>query len=113
MIKIFHNPRCSKSRAGLAYLESKNIAFEVIDYLKNPLSIQDLKSIISKTGKTPFELVRTHEQIFKDQFKGKSLSDDQWLEVLTEFPKLLHRPIVVSGDRAVFAQPPEEIDHII
>lgn len=113
MIKIFHNPRCRKSRAGLAYLESKKIAFEVIDYLKNPLSTQDLKSMIAKTGKTPFELVRTHEQIFKDQFKGKTLSDDEWVEALSKFPKLLHRPIVVNGDQAVFAQPPEEIDLIL
>lgn len=113
MIKIFHNPRCSKSRAGLAYLESKNLAFEIVDYLNNPLSSSELKSIIHKTGKTPFELVRTHEQIYKEQFKDKTLTDDEWITALSRFPKLLHRPIVLNGEQAVFAQPVEEIDRIL
>ena len=113
MIRIYHNPRCRKSRAGLEYLSSKTQDFEIIDYLKNPLSLDELTSLFKKLDLEPSEMIRKQEQIFKDEFKGKDLSNEEWLKAMAEHPKLLHRPIVEKGDRALFAQPPETIDQIL
>ena len=112
MFRIYHNPRCRKSRAGLEYLNSKTQDFEIIDYLKNPLSKSELSEIFDKLDQPPVEMVRKQEQIFKDEFKGKNFSDDEWLEAMAKYPKLIHRPIVVKGDKAIFAQPPEAIDQL-
>ena len=109
MIRIYHNPRCRKSRAGLEYLSSKTQDFEIIDYLKNPLSLDELTSLFKKLDLEPSEMIRKQEQIFKDEFKGKDLSSEEWLKAMAKHPKLIHRPIVEKGDKAVFAQPPETI----
>lgn len=113
MIKIYHNNRCKKSRAGLDYLSNKTKDFEVIEYLKNPLNEQELSAIIKKLHKKPFEIVRTQEEIYKKNYKGKELSDKEWIEVLATYPKLIQRPIIVNGDKAILAQPPEELDKIL
>lgn len=112
-MQIYHNPRCAKSRAGLAYLESKTSVFEIIKYLDNGLTVNELKMIVQKTGKKPFELIRTQEELYKKKFKGKSLNENEWLAVIAENPRLLQRPIVIKGDKAILAQPPEEIDTIL
>lgn len=109
MLKIYHNPRCSKSRNGLKYLVDNNIDHEIIEYLKLDFSANDIKDLVNKTGLKPIELVRTHEDLYKKKFKGKDISDDEWFTILSENPKLLHRPIVVKDNKAVFAQPPENI----
>jgi polyphosphate kinase len=113
VMKIYHNPRCAKSRAGLKYLEKKGFDVEIKNYLEDGLSTAELKNIIEKTGLKPFDLIRTQEVDYKTHLKGKTLSDDQWLASLVKFPKLLQRPIVVNGDRAVLASPPEEIEKIV
>ncbi len=112
-MKIYHNPRCSKSRKGLQYLEEKGCDFEVVKYLEEGISETELKELIAQTGKKPFDLVRTQEQDYKDLYKGKTLSDDEWLKVLAGNPRLLHRPIVVNGNNAVLGNPPENIDNIL
>ncbi|MDX8341399.1 arsenate reductase (glutaredoxin) [Draconibacterium sp. IB214405] len=112
-MKIYHNPRCSKSRKGLQYLEDKGCEIEIVKYLDKGLNAEELTELITKTGKKPFDFVRQHEQDYKDQYKGKILSDEEWIKVLVENPKLLHRPIVVNGDKAVLANPPENIDEIL
>jgi arsenate reductase (glutaredoxin) len=112
-MKIYHNPRCSKSRKGLQYLEEKGCNVEVIKYLEEGLDRDDLREIIAKTGKKPFDFVRTNEKVYKEKFKGQSLSDEQWLDVLVNHPRLLHRPIVVQGDQAVLGNPPENIDALL
>lgn len=112
-MKIYHNPRCAKSRAGLKYLESKTSDFEIVKYLEEGISVKELGELIAKTGKKPFDIVRTQEQVYKDEFKGKLLSDEEWIKVLAENPKLLQRPIVVNGDKAVLGNPPEDIDSVI
>jgi len=112
-MKIYHNPRCSKSRKGLQYLEDKGCNFEVVKYLTDGLSEKELSELIAKTGKKPFDFVRQHETDYKEQYKGKVLSDEEWIKVLVENPKLLHRPIVVNGDKAVLGNPPENIDEIL
>ncbi|WP_167614190.1 arsenate reductase (glutaredoxin) [Maribellus sediminis] len=112
-MKIYHNPRCSKSRNGLKYLETKGCDFEEVRYLEDGISEKELSDLIAKTGRPAFDFVRTQEQVYKDEFKGKTLSDKEWIKVLVENPKLLQRPIVVNGDKAVLGNPPENIDSIL
>ena len=77
------------------------------------LNEEELTALIAKTGKKPFDFVRQHEKDYKEQYKGKVLSDEEWIKVLVENPKLLHRPIVVKGEKAVLGNPPENIDDIL
>jgi len=113
MITIYHNPRCAKSRAGLKYLVDNNIKHQIIQYLKEDLSADDIKILAQKTGLQSKELVRTQEDYFKKKLKGKEFSDEEWFKIIAENPKLLQRPIVVNGNKAVLAQPPENIKEII
>lgn len=112
-MKIYHNPRCSKSRNGLKYLEEKGCEFEVVKYLEEGISEKELAGLIALTGKKPFDFVRTHEKDYIMLYKGKNLSDKEWIKVLAENPKLLHRPIIVNGDKAVLGNPPENIEGIL
>lgn len=113
IMKIYHNPRCAKSRAGLQYLEEKGYDIEIKKYLTEGISELELQEIISKTGKKPVSFIRTQEKEFKDNFKGKEFSDNEWIKILVENPKLLQRPIVVNGNKAVLANPPENVENII
>ena len=112
-MKIYHNPRCSKSRAGLAYLEEKGYDITVIKYLDDRFTEQELKEVIAASGKKPFDFVRTQEKEYKEIYRDKTLSDEEWIKVLVENPKLLQRPIVVNGKKAVLAIPPEAMEEII
>ena len=112
MIKIYHNPRCRKSRAGLAYLEEKGVEFEVVEYLKNPITEEELKDILIKMNVRPTEIIRTQEDIYKKQFKGKNFTDEEWIKILLENPKLIQRPIVVKGYKAIWADPPEKMEKL-
>jgi len=112
-MKIYHNPRCSKSRKGLQYLEEKGCSFEIVKYLDNGISEEELTELVNKTGKKPFDFIRQQEQDYKEQYKGKVLSDAEWIKVLVKNPKLLQRPIIVNGDKAVLGNPPENIDSIL
>lgn len=112
-IKIYHNPRCSKSRCGIDYLKEKNVEFEVVEYLTDVPTAETLKDLLAKMGKKPEEILRKNEAIFKEKYKGKELSDDEWIQAMIENPKLIERPIVVNGDKAVIARPTECIDEIL
>ncbi|MEO1033317.1 MAG: arsenate reductase (glutaredoxin) [Bacteroidota bacterium] len=113
MITIYHNPRCRKSREGLALLEGTGQTFEVIKYLDDPLSKTDLEAIIAKLDIKPIELVRKNEAIWKSDYKGKTLSDGAIIEAMVTHPKLIERPIVVNGNKAVIGRPKELILDII
>jgi polyphosphate kinase len=113
VLKIYHNPRCAHSRAGLNYLEKKGFDLEIRKYLTDGLTEEELRQILDKSGKTAQELVRTREPLYKSEFKGKELSDDEWIAVLIQNPQLLQRPIVVNGEKAVVANPPEEVERIL
>ena len=112
MIKIYHNPRCRKSRAGLQYLEEKGVEFELVEYLKNEISEEELKDVLIKMNARPAEIIRTQEDIYKKQFKGKNFTDEEWIKILLENPKLIKRPLVVKGYRAVWADPPENMEKL-
>jgi len=112
-VTIYHNPRCGKSRAGLALLEANGVEPRVIEYLKTPPSKAALRQIVKWLGIRPAELVRTGEEIYKRKFKGRTLSDEQWLEALAKNPILIERPIVVKGARAVVGRPPEKVLEVL
>ncbi len=113
MITIYHNPRCSKSRDGVCYLEEHNIEFNTIKYLDDSLTEKELKEIINILKIQPIELVRTKETIWKEQFSNKELSDEEIIRAMVENPKLIERPIVINGDKGVIARPTEKIATIL
>ena len=112
-MKIYHNPRCKKSRAGLEYLKTKGIEFEVIEYLKTPLTEDELAHILMLMNKKAFEIVRTQEDVYKKELKGKNFTEEEWIKIIVRNPKLLQRPIVTTKSKGVIAQPPENIDTIL
>lgn len=112
-IKIYHNSSCSKSRTALKEITQSGNEFEVINYLVDVPSIADLEKIIAKLKIKPFELVRKTEKLYIENFKGKDLSDQEWVVALHENPILIQRPIVVNGDIAVIARSEDSLDEII
>ena len=112
-IKIYHNPRCSKSRIGLGILQDAKVDFEIVKYLDEIPSEKELKEIIKKLGIKPMELVRKGEKIWKENYKGKELSDAEIIKAMVENPKLIERPIVIKGDKAVIGRPSENILDLI
>ena len=109
-IKIFHNPRCSKSRQTLALIEEKGVQPEIILYLENTPNINELKDILSKLGISARELLRKGEQDYKDNnLSDPTLSEHDLIEKMTQFPKLIERPIVIKNDKAVLGRPPENV----
>jgi arsenate reductase (glutaredoxin) len=106
---IWHNNRCSKSRCALEIIEEKNITHEIVNYLENPPSAKEIKAVLVKLGMTAEQIVRKGEAIFKENFKGKEMTEDQWIEALTKYPKLIERPIVIKGNKAVIGRPPENV----
>ena len=113
MIKIYHNARCSKSRCGVEILEKSGKDFEVVKYLEDVPTAEGLKDIIKLLGIKPIDLVRKGESIWKVNFKNKDLSDAEIITAMVENPKLIERPIVINGNKAVIGRPPELILEII
>lgn len=109
MITIYHNPRCQKSRLGIKALEESGQAFTIVKYLETPLTVEQLKTIVQQLGLSPLELVRTQEAIWKSDFKGKVLSNEEIIQAMITHPKLMERPIVVNADKAVIGRPTERI----
>ncbi len=109
MITIYHNPRCKKSREGIAFLDANNQEYNVIKYLETGITIDTLKKIIAKLNISPLDLVRKTESIWKSDFKGNNMSDNAVLEAMVKHPKLIERPIVINGKNAVIARPTEAI----
>lgn len=112
MIKIYHNPRCKKSCEGLNYLKIKTKEFEIVNYLEKGLTCVELKDILKKLNKNPYEIIRTQEAYYKTELRGKNLSNDELIEEICKNPKLLQRPIIVSETMAVIGHPVTEIDKI-
>jgi arsenate reductase len=110
---IYHNPKCTKSRATLALLQEHGIEPKVIEYLKTPPTAAELKAVIGKLGISPEQLVRKGEEIYKTAYAGKKLTDAQWIEAMVCHPILIERPIVVTGNRAVIGRPPENVESLL
>lgn len=112
-IKIYHNNSCSKSRIALKEITQSGKDFDVINYLVDVPSIAELEKIITKLNIKPFELVRKTEKVYLEKFKGKDLTDEEWVIALHQNPILIQRPIIVNGEVAVVARSEEELDKII
>ena len=110
--KLFHNPRCSKSRSALCLLEDKNMVFDIVEYLKDSPSKQDIVEILQKLKMDAKDPIRKGEPDFKENFKGKELTENEWIEAMIQYPKLIERPIVILGDKAVIARPTEKINEL-
>jgi arsenate reductase len=108
-ITIYHNPKCSKSRATLELVEQHDDDVEVIEYLRTPPTAKELEALLAKLGLEPEQLVRKGEDVYKKEYAGKKLTRAQWIEAMVRHPILIERPIVVSGDRAVIGRPPENV----
>jgi len=113
MIKIYHNNRCRKSREGLEILENSGKEFQIVKYLEDSPSKSELAEIIQLLGIQPVELVRKNEAIWKSDFKGKNLNNDDIIDAMVKYPKLIERPIVINGNKAIIGRPPSLILDII
>ena len=113
MYTILHNSRCGKSREAMKVLEDSGKEFEVREYLKEPLTKQELQAILSKLKLKPIELIRTNEDEWKTNFKDKDLSDDEVLDAMVQFPKLIQRPVVFDDKSGVVGRPKELVEVFI
>lgn len=113
MITIYHNPRCSKSREALGILETSKADYKIIKYLDELLSEETLKNIIKLLKIKPIALVRTNESIWKENFKNLDLTDKEIIAALAKHPKLIERPIVINGTKAIIGRPPQNILDIL
>lgn len=109
IIRIYHNSRCSKSRSACALLQDKGAELEIVEYLKQPPGRDELAGIIRKLGVPAQSIVRKGEEVYKTEYQGRTLSEDEWLDALVRHPILIERPIAVRGGRAVIGRPPENV----
>jgi arsenate reductase len=112
-IQIWHNPRCSKSRASFALLEEKDIDVEVVKYLDTPPTADELKALLVMLGMEPRELMRTKEDIYKVLNLKDEQSSEVLIQAMVKNPKLIERPIVIRGDRAVIGRPIENVVELL
>ncbi len=113
-IKIYHNPRCSKSRQTLQLLEDNNVKPEIVEYLKTPPSREELEQVLGMLGLEPRELMRTKEKKYKELgLEDPGLSRDQLITAMLEHPGLIERPIVIKDGKAAIGRPPEQVLEIL
>ena len=108
-MKIYHNPRCSKSRSTLQLIKDAGKEVEIIEYLNEIPTKKELETILMKLNMNPEDIIRKGEAIYKERFKGKNFGREEWIQILIENPKLIERPIVVKGNKAVLGRPPENV----
>ena len=112
-ITIWHNPRCGKSRDSFNLLEEKGIEADVVKYLDNPPTKEELKKVLRMLGITPRELMRTKETIYKELDLKNETDDEKLIEAMAANPKLIERPIVIKEGKAVIGRPREKVIKLI
>ena len=113
-VLIYHNPRWGKSRESVQILNDLNVEYEIRDYLNNPPSVDELQSLAKKLGIKARDFTRTREAIFKELNLQRHLDDEHFIfKKMSEYPKLIERPIVVKGERAVLGRPPEKVEGLV
>ena len=112
-IVVWHNPRCSKSRNGIKYLDEKGVEYEIRRYLDEPPTVEELKTVLKKLRMSPRELMRTKEAIYRELGLKEVTDEEKLIEAMAEHPRLIERPIVIRGERAVVARPENKIDDIL
>ncbi len=111
MITIYHNPRCSKSRQTLQLIKERkdDAEIQIVEYLKEHPSREEFVKVLAKLNMKPTELIRKGEEIYKKELKSLNLTDDEWIDVMLENPKLIERPIVIKDNKAILGRPPENV----
>lgn len=109
-MRIYHNPRCTKSRETLKLIRDKGIEPEIVEYLKDIPSTAELKEILMKLNLKAEQIVRRTEAYYKENLKGKTFAEEEWIQIMIENPKLIERPIVVKNNKAVLGRPPENVE---
>ena len=112
-MKIYHNPRCSKSRETLQLIKDAGAEVEIIEYLNAIPTVEELKMILMKLNLSPKEIIRKGEAVYKEKFKNSDFNDDEWIKVMIEYPKLIERPIVIKGNKAILGRPPQNVLELI
>ena len=112
-MKIYHNPRCSKSRQTLEIINDAGVDVEVIEYLNQAPTEKELTAVLEKLGMNAEDILRKGEDIYKQNYKGKTFSNEEWIKIMIENPKLIERPIVIKGDKAVLGRPPENVNEFL
>lgn len=105
-ITIYHNNQCSKSREALGLLKEEGVEFEIVEYLKEEQTTKNITDLLSKLGISALELMRKGEKDYLENVKGKTLTENQLIQFLVKFPKLIERPIVIKGNKAIIGRPP-------
>jgi arsenate reductase (glutaredoxin) len=113
MLRFYHHPQCKKSRAGLKFLQSKDIPFEIVEYVKNPLSEKQIEKLLVKLNIKPKEILRKQEEYFKKNLKDKNFHDHEWIRILSQNPRLMLRPIIEMDYKAIIGDPIENIEHLL
>ena len=113
MITIYHNNRCRKSREGLQILEESGKEFQIIKYLEEVPTKEELKEVIAKLGISAIDLIRKNELVWKENYKGKDLTEEEVIDAMIKYPKLIERPIVINNNTAVIGRPPSVILDIL
>lgn len=115
MIKIYHNPRCQKSREALQLLESKGVAHEVRLYMRDEesMSFAEFEEVLEALDMDALDLVRTKETLWKEEYKNLELDEEEIILAMIENPRLMERPIIVNGDKAVVARPAEKMEEVL
>ncbi|MDX5371330.1 MAG: arsenate reductase (glutaredoxin) [Pseudomonadaceae bacterium] len=109
-LTLYHNPRCSKSRSALELLEARGLAPQVVRYLETPPSAAELRELLNKLGIAPRALLRSGEDEYKAlNLADQNLSDEHLIAAMVAHPRLIERPILVAGERAVIGRPPEKV----
>ena len=112
-VKVLHNGNCSKSNAVLEYLDENGVPFEIINIIEEPLTVQEIKTVLKKLNQNVFHIIRKNEKLYLEKYAGKNLSEEEWIKVLSENPSLIQRPILIKGSVAMLGRPVENVKYFI
>lgn len=112
-MEIWHNPRCKKSRETLNLIQEAGKDVKVVEYLKTPPDEAAIKHVLDMLDIPAEKLVRKGEEVYKTNYKGKDMSDEEWIKAMAEHPKLIERPVVIEGDKAIIGRPPENVKALL
>lgn len=116
-MEIWHNPRCSKSRATLGLIEEAGVDADVRRYLDDPPTAEELRRVLGLLDMQPWDLVRSGEDAYREQDMGdwpRGEDDvDRWIDAMVEHPRIIQRPVVIDGDQAVVGRPPENVHSLL
>jgi len=113
MLRVYHNPRCRKSRAGLEQVKSMGFEPEIVEYFKKPFTPDELRKLLIKLNLRPTDIIRKQDELYKKELKGRNFTDEEWIKILCDNPQLIRRPIVEADYRAVLGDDPEALQEFL